>query len=400
QILHRLIASGKRIDGRRFDEIRPIEAETGWIPRTHGSALFTRGETQAVVTCTLGTSRDEQIIDSLFGESRSRFLLHYNFPPFSVGEVRPMRGPGRREIGHGNLARRAIEPLLPPPETFPYTIRIVSDITESNGSSSMATVCGASLALMDAGVPIVRPVAGIAMGLVKTEAQVAVLSDILGDEDHLGDMDFKVAGTEVGITAVQMDNKLGSLSREILARALEQARLGRLHILGEMAKARATVRETLAPSAPRIVGLKIRPSRIRDLIGPGGSNIQSIQERFGVRVEVDPDGAVRIYADDLASASQASRRIRELTAELEVGKFYRGRVVATKPFGAFVKIFESVEALVPISELDEKRVERTEDVVKKGEEIVVRVEGVDRQGRIVLSRRAALHAGELDIENP
>ena len=388
-----------RVDGRDPETVRPIWGEVGWLPRTHGSALFTRGETQAMVSCTLGTGGDEQIVEKLDGERREGFLLHYNFPPYSVGEVRRLMGPGRREIGHGNLARRALEPVIPENEVFPYTIRIVSDISESNGSSSMATVCGGTLALMDAGVPIKSPVAGIAMGLVKEGDKIAVLSDILGDEDHLGDMDFKVAGTKDGITAVQLDNKLGYLPPEVLEKGLQQAKQGRLHILGEMTKILATSREDLSPYAPRTTPLRIRKERIRDLIGPGGRIIQQIQAQTNVQIEVNDDGQVRVYSTAASDLETALKMVKFYTADLEVGKIYRGTVVSVKDFGAFVKVGASTEGLVHISELDNQRVNRVGDVVNEGDEVVVKVLDVDRMGKIRLSRKAALGSSPEDIEN-
>jgi polyribonucleotide nucleotidyltransferase len=394
-----LLDEGRRVDGRDSKTIRPIWGAVGWLPRTHGSALFTRGETQAMVSCTLGTGGDEQIVEKLNGEERERFLLHYNFPPYCVGEVRMLRGPGRREIGHGALARRALEPMLPDSESFPYTIRIVSDISESNGSSSMATVCGGTLVMMDAGVPIKEPVAGIAMGLVKEGEKFVILSDILGDEDHLGDMDFKVAGTRNGITAVQLDNKLGELPHEILVEGLEQAKLGRMHILGEMAKILEKPRETLSPYAPRTHPLRIRKERIRDLIGPQGRVIQQIQEQTNVQIEVNDDGLIRVYSTAKSDLNTALHLIKHYTADLEIGKIYRGTVVSVKDFGAFVKVYATTEGLVHISELDEKRVERVSDVVREGEEILVKVLDVDRLGKIRLSRKAALGASVSDIEN-
>lgn len=390
----------KRVDGRNFDEVRDISGKAGWLPKVHGSSLFTRGETQAIVTCTLGTLEDEQIVETLDGESRDRFLLHYNFPPYCVGEVRPVRGPGRREIGHGTLAKRALSHVLPDYDSFPYTIRIVSDITESNGSSSMATVCGGCLSLMDAGIPIANPVAGVAMGLVKEADKVMVLSDIMGEEDHYGDMDFKVAGTENGITAVQMDNKLGSLPHEVMSKAVEQAKQSRLHILAEMKKILAKSREDLAASAPRVSFLQIRKERIRDVIGSGGKTIQGLQERYKVRIDIDSNsGNLRIYSEDQESAQGVLKEIRYLVGEVEVGKFYKGQVTSIKNFGAFVKIFNNVEGLVHISELANERIKRVQDVVKEGEHIIIKVLGVDRQGKIKLSRKEALEVSENEISN-
>ncbi len=385
----RIAGESCRPDGRGPKDIRPISGDAGWLPRCHGSAVFTRGETQALVSCTLGTMADEQRVETLEGGTVERFLLHYNFPPYSVGETRPMRGPGRREIGHGNLAWRALQPLMPNVEDFAYTVRLVSDISESNGSSSMATVCGGSLALMDAGVPLKRPVAGIAMGLIREGDDYVVLSDILGDEDHLGDMDFKVAGTENGITAIQMDNKLGAIPAEVLEGALTQAREGRLHILGEMAKTLESPREELADSAPRVRSLNIRPERIRDVIGAGGKTIQEIQQKNRVRIDVNDTGLVRIYANDAEGAREAFRRVHELTFDPELGRVYRGRVILVRDFFAIVGLGPTIEGRLHISELENHRVETVGDVLKKGDEVVVRVMGVDKQGKITLSRKAA-----------
>ena len=394
-----MVNEQKRVDGRKFTEIRPISGRVGWLPRAHGSALFTRGETQAIVTCTLGTSQDEQTVDSLSGEKSERFFLHYNFPPYSVGEVKPLRGTGRREIGHGALATRALAAVLPSEIEFPYTVRIVSDITESNGSSSMASVCGGCLSLMDSGVPIKRPVAGVAMGLIQESGHILILSDIMGEEDHLGDMDFKVAGTEVGITAVQMDNKIGSLEPAVMIKALKQAREGRLHILGEMGKILPKTRPELSRYSPRILSLTIRKERIRDLIGPGGKNIQEIQTTNKVRIDVESEtGFVKIYSSDQSSGKQALRQVENLTKDLEVGKIYRGVVTGVKDFGAFVKVYNA-EGLVHISELENRRVEQVSDVLREGDKVVVKVLGVDKQGKIRLSRREALNAPETAIEN-
>jgi len=400
RVLRTAILDGVRVDGRGNSEIRPIRAEAGLLPRVHGSSLFTRGETQALVVCTLGTGQDEQESETIEGVERERFQLHYSFPPYSVGETKPIRGPGRREIGHGNLARRALEAMLPTSERFPYTIKIESEITESNGSSSMATVCGGCLALMDAGVPVRRPVAGIAMGLVRegqgADARVAVLSDILGVEDHLGDMDFKVAGTTEGITAVQLDNKIGSLPLQFFAGALAQAREGRLHILSEMGKALAEPRADLAPHAPRIAVMKIGPHRIRDLIGAGGRTIQDLQASTGVKVDVDDTGRVRIYAREAAGLVEAQRRVRDLTGEPEVGAYYRGTVTGMKDFGVFVRIFQGIEGLVHASELGDGR--GGGPPINEGDSFVVKVIGVEN-GKIALSRREAAGVSESELEN-
>mgnify|MGYP000960616949 CR=1 FL=1 len=386
------VVKGQRIDGRAFDQVRPIEVEAGLLPRTHGSALFTRGETQALVTITLGTSEDEQLIDSVRGKYNKKFLLHYNFPPFSVGETGRFGGNSRREIGHSALAERAVTQIIPDYEKFPYTIRVVSETLESNGSSSMATVCGASMALMDAGVPTKAPVAGIAMGLVKEGDKVAVLSDILGDEDHLGDMDFKVCGTEKGLVAVQMDIKITGISREIMHQALLQARQGRLHILGEMTKAINESKKDISKYAPRITSIQINPEKIKDLIGPGGKNIKNIVAVTGVKVDVDDKGKVNVASTDPAAAEKALEMIRQLTEEAEIGKIYMGTVVRLADFGCFVEIMPGTDGLVHISELDHKRVQYVADVVQEGDQIPVKVLDIDRQGKIRLSRRAALPA--------
>jgi polyribonucleotide nucleotidyltransferase len=385
-----IVHEARRIDGRRLDQVRQIDCQTNILPRTHGSALFTRGETQALVTVTFGTKKDEQRIDSINGEYTSRFMLHYNFPSFSTGEVKPSRGPGRREIGHGNLAHRGVTPILPAYNDFPYTVRIVSEILESNGSSSMATVCGSSLALMQAGVPVRSAVAGIAMGLIAEGGKTAVLSDILGDEDHLGDMDFKVIGTKQGITAVQMDIKIESLSWDVMRTALNQARDGRLHILGEMDKAMTSPADDLSPHAPRIFTVLIDTEKIRDLIGPGGKHIRGIVAETGVDIDIQDDGRVDIAAVDAESAARAIELIRGYTEEPEVGRIYLGTVTKTVDFGAFVAIAPGTEGLCHISELAEERVKRTEDVVREGDKVMVKVLGIDRQGKIKLSRRAAL----------
>jgi polyribonucleotide nucleotidyltransferase len=393
-----VLDTGKRIGGRRGDEIRTITCEVGVLPRTHGSALFTRGETQALVATTLGTSEDEQRIETLTGQVFKKFLLHYNFPPFSVGEVKFMRSPGRREIGHGALAERALRQVMPGEEAkFPYTVRVVSDILESNGSSSMASVCGGCLALMDAGVPLVAPVAGIAMGLIKEGERVAILSDILGDEDHLGDMDFKVCGTAAGITAIQMDIKISGVSREILARALEQARQGRVHILEKMTAALPAPRAEISRWAPRITTIKIRPERIKDVIGPGGKVIRDIISRTGCSINVEDDGSVAIASNNAEQVEQAIKMVKNLTQEAEIGRVYLGTVRKLAEFGAFVELFPGTDGLVHISELADKRVEQVSDVLKEGDEVLVKVISVDRTGKIRLSRKEALGAKEGDV---
>ncbi len=382
-----IISAGRRVDGRGLQEIRPISCEIGVLPRTHGSAVFTRGETQALAVATLGTSSDEQKIDALIGEHYKKFMLHYNFPPFSVGEVKFLRSPGRREIGHGALAERALQAVLPSEEEFPYTIRVVSEILESNGSSSMATVCGGALSLMDAGVPIKASVAGIAMGLIKEGEQVRILSDILGDEDHLGDMDFKVAGTAEGITALQMDIKIGRVTREIMQQALYQARDGRLHILKAMAATIAGPRPEMSAHAPRIVTLKIRPDKIRDVIGPGGKVIRSIIEETGVKIDVEDDGTVLIASSEGLAMQRAISLIQGITAEPEVGKIYKGIVKKIVDFGAFVEILPNTDGLLHISQIGPGRVNRVTDVLKEGDEVTVKVLEVDKQGKIRLSRK-------------
>jgi polyribonucleotide nucleotidyltransferase len=389
-----VLDTGRRIDGRDTRTIRPINCEVGLLPRVHGSGLFQRGETQAIVTTTLGTATDEQKIDALIGESWKRFMLHYNFPPFSTGETKPLRGPGRREIGHGALAERALRRLLPPHETFPYTIRIVSEILESNGSSSMASVCGGTLSLMDCGVPIKRPVAGIAMGLIQEGQRVAILSDILGDEDHLGDMDFKVCGTDRGITAIQMDIKIEGLDRAIMERALEQAKDGRLHILGKMLETLPAPRPELSEFAPRITTLKIRPDQIRIVIGSGGKTIKGITEQTGCTINIEDDGTVAIASEDAAAVQRAIQIIQGLVEEPEVGKVYKGIVRRIVDFGAFVEILPNTEALLHVSEIAHTRTERVEDVLHEGDEIEVKVISVERDGKIRLSRRALLPVPE------
>ncbi len=385
-----IIQEGLRTDGRSLEEIRAININVGRLPRTHGSALFARGETQALVVTTLGTSYDEQRIDDLEGKSTKSFMLHYNFPPFCVGEARFLRGPGRREIGHGVLAERAVLPLLPLNDEFPYTIRIVSDILESNGSSSMATVCGASLSLMDAGVPVSTPCAGIAMGLIKDDDQFYILSDITGLEDQLGDMDFKVAGTAQGITAIQMDIKCKGIDRQIFARALEQARQGRLHVLEKMNEVLPSPRPELSQYAPRIITIQIKPDRIRDVIGPGGKVIRGIVEKTGASIDVEDDGTIRIASTDQEAAEQAIEIIRGLTQEAEIGKTYVGTVKKIMDFGAFVEILPGKDGLVHISQIAEKRIEKVTDVLSEGDEVVVKVLDIDPQGKIRLSRKEVL----------
>jgi polyribonucleotide nucleotidyltransferase len=380
----------RRIGGRGEADIRKITCEVGLLPRVHGSALFTRGETQALVATTLGTAEDEQRVELLTGMTFKKFMLHYNFPPFSVGEAKFLRGPGRREIGHGVLAERALRPVLPAAEKFPYTIRIVSDIMESNGSSSMASVCGGCLSLMDAGVPIKAPVAGIAMGLIKEGDKIAILSDILGDEDHLGDMDFKVCGTAEGITSIQMDIKIGGVTREILERALAQAADGRKHILGEMAKSIAQPRTDISTYAPRITTIKIRPERIKDIIGPGGKTIKDITARTGTSINIEDDGSVSIASPSNEKVEAAIKMIRALTQEAEVGRIYTGTVRKIAEFGAFVELFPGTDGLIHISELSDKRVKSVSDVLSEGEEVMVKVISVDRAGKIRLSRKEAL----------
>ncbi|UCD84138.1 MAG: polyribonucleotide nucleotidyltransferase [Deltaproteobacteria bacterium] len=381
---------GRRIDNRGLNEIREVTCEIGVLPRTHGSALFTRGETQALSVVTLGTAEDEQIIEALEGESTKTFMLHYNFPPYSVGEVKPIRGPGRREIGHGVMAEKALLPVVPIKDSFPYTIRIVSDILESNGSSSMATVCGGTLALMDAGVPIKAPVAGIAMGLIKEEEEFYILSDILGDEDHLGDMDFKVAGSREGITVLQMDIKIPGVNEEILRRALIQAKEARIEILDKMLATIEAPRPELSVYAPRIVTIYVKPERIKDVIGPGGKIIKGIIERTGVKIDIDDTGKVDIASADSEAMEKAIDLVKKLVQEVEIGKLYMGKVKKITEFGAFVEIFPGTEGLVHISQLTNEYVRRVQDIVKEGEEIVVKVLDVDPQGKIRLSRKEAL----------
>ncbi|HWR89632.1 MAG TPA: polyribonucleotide nucleotidyltransferase [Dissulfurispiraceae bacterium] len=389
-----ILEEGIRTDGRRFDEIRHISGMVSILPRVHGSALFIRGETQALVVTTLGTSEDEQKIDALEGEMYKTFMLHYNFPPFSVGEVKPLRSPGRREIGHGSLAERAIKYVIPSKEAFPYTIRIVSDILESNGSSSMATVCGATLSLMDGGVPIQKPVAGIAMGLIKEGERVVVLTDILGLEDHLGDMDFKVAGTRDGITAFQMDVKIGGVTHEIMKDALEQARKGRLFIIDKMNEVLAAPRTQLSPHAPRIFVMQIRQDKIRDVIGTGGKVIRGIIDQTGVKIDIDDSGLINIASPDEESAKKAMDIISGIVAEAEVGKLYTGKVKRIMDFGAFVEIIPGVEGLLHISQIADRRIAKVTDEINLGDEVVVKVLEIDNQGKMRLSRKEALKEGK------
>ncbi len=379
-----------RADGRKPDEIRPIYCMVGILPKTHGSALFVRGETQALSAVTLGTHEDEQKIESLEGETFKSFMLHYNFPPFSVGEVKPLRSPGRREIGHGALAERGLKPVIPPKEVFPYTIRVVSDILESNGSSSMATVCAGTLAMMDAGIPIKKPVAGIAMGLIKEGDRYVILTDILGLEDHLGDMDFKVTGTEDGITAFQMDVKVGGISEEIMREALEKAKIGRLYILEKMREVMQEPRKELAPHAPRIYTIQIKPEKIRDVIGTGGKIIRGIIDQTGVKIDIEDNGVINIASNDEASAKKAIDIIKGIVEEPEVGKIYLGKVKRIVDFGAFVEILPGTEGLLHISEIAHKRISKVTDVLKEGDEVLVKILEIDKLGRIKLSRKSAL----------
>jgi polyribonucleotide nucleotidyltransferase len=387
-----ILDRGQRLDGRAFDEIRPIWTQVGVLPRTHGSAIFTRGETQALVTATLGTSDDQQKIETVDGEIYKRFMLHYNFPPFSVNEVQFLRGPGRREIGHGALAERALTPVIPAEEKFPYTVRVVSDILESNGSSSMASVCGGTMAMMDAGVPLEAPVAGIAMGLVMNEAtgQFAVLTDIAGAEDHYGDMDFKVAGTAAGITALQMDIKVAGVTMEVMRTALAQARKGRIEILGKMAETIGATRDNISAYAPRIVTIKIPVDKIRDVIGPGGKMIRSIIERTGVKIDVEDDGQVNVASADEAAAKRAIAIIQELTATAELNKTYLGKVQRITDFGAFVEIMPGTDGLLHVSEIARHRVNDVRDELAEGEQVMVKVINIDPSGKIRLSRKALL----------
>jgi len=384
----RIIAGEKRIDGRDTSTVRPITVRTGVLPRTHGSALFTRGETQALVVTTLGTGRDAQLIDAIEGTYKENFMMHYNFPPSSVGETGRVGSPKRREIGHGRLAKRGVQAVMPDLDDFPYVLRVVSEITESNGSSSMASVCGASLSLMDAGVPLKAPVAGIAMGLIKEGDDFAVLSDILGDEDHLGDMDFKVAGTTDGVSALQMDIKIDGITTEIMRQALEQAKEGRLHILGEMSKVLSESREEMSEYAPRLITIRIDPEKIRDVIGKGGATIRAITEETGATIEVDDDGVVKIASVEKAAGEEARRRVEQVTAEVEVGVIYEGKVAKIMDFGAFVNILPGKDGLVHISQISDERVENVSDKLSEGDVIKVKVLEVDRQGRIRLSMKA------------
>jgi polyribonucleotide nucleotidyltransferase len=385
-----MLGNRRRPDGRKFSEIRPISCEVGWLPRVHGSSLFTRGETQAIVTATLGTKMDEQFTDDLEkGEVKKRFMLHYNFPPYSVGEAGRFGGSSRREIGHGNLARRALEAVMPSEEEFPYTIRVVSEITESNGSSSMASVCGGCLSLMDAGVPVKKPVAGVAMGLVMEGNRYAILSDIAGAEDHYGDMDFKVTGTSDGITALQMDIKIGGINAMILSEALEQAKKGRLHILDKMQQAIDKPREEISPYAPRIITIKINPDKIRDVIGPGGKMIRSITEETGAKIDVADDGTINIATADGDAAQAALARIRSLTAEAEIGETYLGTVSRIVDFGAFVEIIPGLDGLLHISEISDRRIRDVRDELKEGQQIMVKCIGKEGN-KIKLSRKSVL----------
>ena len=386
-VRERVLEGEPRIDGRDLHAVRPISVEVGLLPKTHGSALFTRGETQAIVTATLGTLRDAALIDALKGTYKDHFMLHYNFPPYSVGEARMMTGPKRREIGHGRLARRGIAAVLPNEEEFPYTLRVVSEITESNGSSSMASVCGSSLALMDAGVPLKAPVAGVAMGLVKQGNRFAILTDILGDEDHLGDMDFKVAGTPKGITALQMDIKIDGITEEIMETALQQALEARLHILGEMNKVLGESRDEISENAPAMIVIKVHPDKIRDVIGKGGATIRSIVDETGAEVDIEDDGTVRIYADNAESKDAAVARVQEITAEAEVGRIYNGRVERIVDFGAFISILPGKDGLLHISQIAKERVETVGDYLEEGQMVDVVVLDVDQRGRIKLSMK-------------
>jgi polyribonucleotide nucleotidyltransferase len=387
----RILAGEARIDGRDTTTVRPITVRTGVLPRAHGSALFTRGETQALVVTTLGTERDAALIDALSGTTKEQFLLHYNFPPYCVGETGRVGGTKRREVGHGKLAKRGVSAVMPPKESFPYTIRVVSEITESNGSSSMASVCGSSLSMMDAGVPISAPVAGVAMGLIKEDSGYAVLTDILGDEDHLGDMDFKVAGTEKGVNALQMDIKIQGITQEIMEKALAQAKDGRLHILAEMNKAIQAPREEVSEFAPRYITMKINPDKIRDVIGKGGATIRAITEETGASIDIDDNGNIKIASVDLEAGNEARRRVEQITADVEVGTIYDGKVAKLMDFGAFVTILPGKDGLVHISQICEERVANVSDKLSEGDLVKVKVLEVDKQGRIRLSMKAVSH---------
>jgi len=400
-----IVEKGLRLDGRKLNEIRPITIEVGYLPRAHGSTLFTRGETQALVSATLGTKSDEQKIETLEGETWRRFLLHYNFPSFSVGEVRRFGGPSRRDIGHGALAERAVEAVLPAEADFPYTIRVVSDILESNGSSSMATVCGASLALMDAGVPIKSHVAGIAMGLVKEGDKFGILTDILGSEDHYGDMDFKVAGTEKGITALQMDIKIAGVSLEVMRSALRQAREARLTVLAKMREAIEKPRPELSPYAPRFVTIKIRQEKIREIIGPGGKVVRGIQEQTGTKIDIEDDGRVTVFSSDQASVQRAIAIIQDICREVELDRIYLGKVKKIVEFGAFVEVIPNTEGLLHISQIAENRIRSVQDVLTEGDEVLVKVIEIDGNGKMRLSRKMALReqpalADKEKLKNP
>jgi len=386
----KIVNESKRIDGRAFDQVRPISCEAGYLPRTHGSSLFTRGETQALVSATLGSERDQQRVETLMGEEHKRFMLHYNFPPFCVGEVRRLSGPSRRDIGHGTLARRGVEGVLPDVDAFPYSLRVVSEVLESNGSSSMATVCGASMALMDAGVPISAPVSGIAMGLIKEDDRVVILSDILGDEDHLGDMDFKVVGTTEGVTSLQMDIKIDGVDRDIMGKALAQAKAGRMHILGEMEKSITEARTEISEYAPKYHTHQINPDKIRDVIGPGGKVIKKLSAEYDAKIEVEDSGLVKIFTSNGSGFDELMDKIKTITAEPEVGAIYKGVVKTVKDFGAFVEIMPGTDGLVHISELDKSRVGKVTDIVNEGDELEVKVLEIDGRGRIRLSRKALL----------
>jgi polyribonucleotide nucleotidyltransferase len=395
-----ILNRGIRIDGRDLESVRPIVAEVGVLPRTHGSALFTRGETQALAVATLGTGDDEQFVDALQGTYKETFMLHYNFPPYSVGETGRMGGPGRREIGHGKLAWRAVRPVLPPHHEFPYTIRVVSEITESNGSSSMATVCGSSLALMDAGVPLKQPVAGIAMGLIKEGPEFAVLSDILGDEDHLGDMDFKVAGTAEGVTSLQMDIKIRGITEEIMRVALGQAKRGRMHILGEMAKALSASRPELGEHAPRIEVIQIPTDKIREVIGSGGKVIREIVEKTGAKIDISDDGTVKVASADAKAITAALNWIKSIVSEPEVGVIYQGTVVKLTDFGAFVNFFGAKDGLVHVSQMAQTRVAKPSDVVKEGDKVWVKLLGFDERGKVRLSMKVVDQATGQELPPP